>query len=589
MEEFVVSARKYRPQTFDEVLGQGAVTATLKNALQKKQIAHAYLFTGPRGVGKTTCARILAKVINCSDPVDGHTACDKCDSCMAFNNNASFNIFELDAASNNSVENIRILIDEQVRYLPQLGKYKVFIIDEVHMLSKAAFNAFLKTLEEPPAHIVFILATTEKQKLLPTILSRCQIYDFKMIQTGDVVLQLERISKSENIAIEKEAIHTIAKKADGAMRDALSVFDRVVSSARDVTITYRHVLDLLNLLDYDYYFKITDNILQGKLTSVYLLFDQILREGFDPNFFILGLAEHYRNLLVAKDPRTHALLETGEELKNRYLNQAEISPGEFLLSALDILNKCDIFYANSQNKRLHVEIALSKLVHLKDVFELSYGNYEKKKPELNASDNSSSGIKQNISEKKDAVSEVKTVEKSSVSSGENSFGRVVSEPGITNVPPSGVFPGSTARLPRIGDLINEIEKEELNRREPISCDILLVERAINERIDSVSSQIVLNVLKELCPEKNDDNLIIYVPTFLAKDILSEEKSLFISIRDHHFNPLMDIDIIVDISKFPEHREIVQKKILTGKEKYDQMNEMNPLLADFVKSFDLTME
>ena len=379
MGEYIVSARKYRPATFEDVVGQQHVTSTLKSALQKGQLAQAYLFTGPRGVGKTTCARILAKVVNCENPINGNTPCDQCDSCKAFNENLSFNIFELDAASNNSVENIRSLIDEQVRYMPQKGKYKVFIIDEVHMLSKQAFNAFLKTLEEPPAHAIFILATTEKHKIIPTILSRCQIYDFKTIQVPDIVKQLELISEKEGVKYEKEALNIIANKADGAMRDALSIYDRIVSSSEDNVITYKQVLENLNMLDYDYYFKVTDYILQKDISSVFLLLDEVIRQGFDINLFVQGLAEHIRQLLVSKDPRTHVLLTIGDELKQKYFDQSQLTDTGFALTALNILNHCDYTYAMAQNKRLHVEIALSKLCHINDVMELAEPETEKKK------------------------------------------------------------------------------------------------------------------------------------------------------------------------------------------------------------------
>ena len=365
MSKFVVSARKYRPTTFDEVVGQDHISKTLKNALLTDQLAHAFLFTGPRGVGKTTCARILAKIINCETPIDKVEACNTCSSCKAFNESASFNILELDAASNNSVENIRTLI-EQVRFQPQHGKYKVFIIDEVHMLSAAAFNAFLKTLEEPPSYAIFILATTEKHKIIPTILSRCQIFDFRRIQISDAVAQLEKICAKEGLKAEKEALHVIANKADGAMRDALSIFDKI-SSSTNGTITYKDVVANLNLLDYEYYFKITDAFFREDISEVLLTLNEIVKQGFDPEHFILGLADHFRDLMIAKAPATIDIMDASDELKKRYYNQASLAKASFLLSGLNILNQCDIDLAKAKNKRLHVELALSKLAFLNRV------------------------------------------------------------------------------------------------------------------------------------------------------------------------------------------------------------------------------
>ena len=361
MGNFVVSARKYRPQRFDEVVGQQHVSATLKNALQNDHLAHAFLFCGPRGVGKTTCARILAKVLNCQNVTSDYEPCNSCPSCEAFNENASFNITELDAASNNSVEHIRALI-EQVRFAPQQGKYKVFIIDEVHMLSQQAFNAFLKTLEEPPAYAIFILATTEKHKIIPTILSRCQIFDFRRIQVPDIVGHLQTITQEENIAADKDALHIIAQKADGALRDALSIFDRVVSYSGD-SIRYADVIENLNVLDYDYYFRLLDALLTEDRSATLLIFDEILRKGFDGDIFLLGLAEHLRQLLVCRDPATLTLLEAGDELRSRYQSQAQLAHPAFLLTALQLANECDIHYKQARNKRLHVEMALLKMCY----------------------------------------------------------------------------------------------------------------------------------------------------------------------------------------------------------------------------------
>ncbi len=362
MENFVVSARKYRPITFDTVVGQGSITNTLKNAIRNNTLAQAFLFCGPRGVGKTTCARIMAKTINCLNPTENMEACNECESCRAFNNNASFNIYELDAASNNSVEDIRNLVD-QVRIPPQIGQYKVYIIDEVHMLSAAAFNAFLKTLEEPPAYAKFILATTEKHKIIPTILSRCQIFDFKRITVDDIAKHLAFVAQSEGVTAEPEALNIIAQKADGALRDALSIFDQMVSFSGK-NITYKDVIDNLNVLDYDYYFQIVDHILRGNTSDILLILNDIISKGFEPQHFISGMGNHLRSLLVCKDPITVQLLEVSEQLKQRYLAQSQTCPPPFLIKALEINNQCDIDYRAANNKRLHLEIALLKMCSL---------------------------------------------------------------------------------------------------------------------------------------------------------------------------------------------------------------------------------
>ena len=364
MENYLVSARKYRPDTFQSVVGQSALTTTLKNAIKNKQLAHAYLFCGPRGVGKTTCARIFAKTINCSNPKEDGEACNECESCQSFNEQRSLNIFELDAASNNSVDDIRSLVD-QVRIPPQLGHYKVYIIDEVHMLSASAFNAFLKTLEEPPRHAIFILATTEKHKIIPTILSRCQIYDFNRISVNDIVGQLQLVAKSERVEAEEEALNIIAMKADGGMRDALSIFDQV-SSFGNGTITYQNVIDNLNVLDYDYYFKLTDAFLSVDLSKALLLFNDILNNGFEGQHFITGLSTHFRDLLVCKDPDTLTLLEVGAGIRARYQEQAAQCPLEFLFTAIKISNDCDLNYKESRNKRLLIELTLIRITQLSD-------------------------------------------------------------------------------------------------------------------------------------------------------------------------------------------------------------------------------
>ena len=362
MENYIVSARKYRPSTFDSVVGQHALTTTLKNAIANGKLAHAYLFCGPRGVGKTTCARIFAKTINCLHPTSDGEACNECESCKAFNEQRSYNIHELDAASNNSVDDIRQLV-EQVRIPPQIGQYKVYIIDEVHMLSSSAFNAFLKTLEEPPHHAIFILATTEKHKILPTILSRCQIYDFNRMNVEDTVAHLAYVASKEGIQAEPEALNVIALKADGGMRDALSIFDQIVSFSGG-NITYQSVIENLNVLDYEYYFQLTDYLLTNQVSNVLLLLNQILNKGFDANHLITGLASHFRDLLVSKDAVTLPLLQVGASIRERYQMQAQQCPLPFLYKAMKLCNDCDLNYRASKNKRLLVEITLIQAAQL---------------------------------------------------------------------------------------------------------------------------------------------------------------------------------------------------------------------------------
>ena len=362
MDNFIVSARKYRPSTFNSVVGQHSITTTLKNAIKTKQLAQAFLFCGPRGVGKTTCARILAKTINCENLTEDFEACNECPSCISFNASTSFNVHELDAASNNSVDDIRNLV-EQVRIPPQSAKYKVYIIDEVHMLSTAAFNAFLKTLEEPPAYAKFILATTERHKILPTILSRCQIYDFRRINLDDIANHLAYVAKSENISYDEEALHIIAQKADGGLRDALSMFDQLVNSTSH-DLTYKNVIENLNVLDFEFYFRITEALLTGNVSEALLTLNEVIENGFDGQHFLTGLASHLRNLLVCKDVSTVKLLEVSQVLRNRFLEQSKICPLDFIIRSLDVANKCDLSYRTSSNKRLHIEIALLQMTRM---------------------------------------------------------------------------------------------------------------------------------------------------------------------------------------------------------------------------------
>lgn len=359
MDNFIVSARKYRPNTFNMVVGQDSIVATLKNAIKTNQVAQAFLFCGPRGVGKTTCARILAKALNCTNLTPEHEPCNECPSCQSFNQSASFNVYELDAASNNSVEDIRSLV-EQVRISPQGAKYKVYIIDEVHMLSNQAFNAFLKTLEEPPSYAKFILATTEKHKIIPTILSRCQVYDFKRITDNDIAKHLEYVAKQEGVAVEQEALRVIASKADGALRDALSIFDQLVSSSGN-QISYKTTIHHLNVLDVDHYFKMTEHLFSEDVTTALLLFDEILAQGFDGQHFIAGLATHFRNLLLAQTPGTVKLMESSDAVKQKYIQQVQGIDRMLLVRAMELANQCDFNYKMSNNKRLSVEICLLQI------------------------------------------------------------------------------------------------------------------------------------------------------------------------------------------------------------------------------------
>jgi DNA polymerase-3 subunit gamma/tau len=390
MENFVVSARKYRPATFRSVVGQQHVTTTLQNAIQSQHLAQAFLFCGPRGVGKTTCARILAKTINCTNLTPEAEACGVCTSCVAFQENASFNVHELDAASNNSVEDIRSLV-EQVRYAPQQGRFKIYIIDEVHMLSNAAFNAFLKTLEEPPSYAIFILATTERHKIIPTILSRCQIFDFNRIKVEDIREHLRYVANSEGVTADDDALHLLAQKADGGLRDALSMFDQQVTFAGN-NLTYKEVVQNLHILDYDYYFRLVDALLRENLSAALLLLDSVMQQGFDLHNFVVGTAEHLRGLLVCKDPVTVQLLEVSDNIRQQYVRQAQAAPLPFLLSALNLVSQCDREFKQAKNQRLHVELTLMKLAYLngavqfvRDLTPASSGEAKKKTSSLNPS------------------------------------------------------------------------------------------------------------------------------------------------------------------------------------------------------------
>jgi len=569
MENFVVSARKYRPSNFNSVVGQLSITTTLKNAIQRKHLAQAYLFCGPRGVGKTTCARIFAKTINCLNQSAQIEACDECESCKSFNSSRSFNIHELDAASNNSVEGIRKLI-EQVRIPPQIGKYSVYIIDEVHMLSQSAFNAFLKTLEEPPAHAIFILATTEKHKILPTILSRCQIYDFNRIKVEDAVLYLEHIAKSEGVKYEAEALNIIAQKADGAMRDALSIFDQVVSFS-DNNITYSKVIENLNVLDYQYYFKLTENFISGNYADSLRIFDELLSKGFDAQQFVSGLSTHIRNLLVCKDSQTVTLLEVGAAIAERYKKMAQTCPPDFLISALDTTNQCDVTFRQSTNQRLHVELMLIKLCSF---------NQEKKK------DSSSEIDDFNIEPEEKKAS----TPKSSV--------LTVNEPTVTNQPRK-VAPKSFSIKEAVNGTTPSKQEEQKSADQDTLNDDSSLLSGDEEQILEISDENLTENWLKFASRIRDSNpkqssiLQTYLPHLLANfqigitlesqlqvDLFQEIKSdLLLFLRNQYKTKKIGIEEIIE-------EQQIQSKPYTNDDKFKFMLQKNPALAKLKQNLNL---
>ncbi len=611
---FLVSARKYRPVHFEDVVGQAHVSQTLKKALQTDHVAHAFLFCGPRGVGKTTCARILAKVLNCQNVTANFEPCGECESCRAFSENASFNIMELDAASNNSVEHIRTLVD-QVRFQPQQGKYKVFIIDEVHMLSQAAFNAFLKTLEEPPSYAIFILATTEKHKIIPTILSRCQIFDFKRIQVGDTVAHLQKICDAEGIEAEGDALHIIAQKADGALRDALSIFDRI-TSASGKKITYEDVITNLNVLDYDYFFRLTDALLTEDLRQVLLIHDSVLRNGFEGDHFINGLAEHLRNLLVCKDPDTLRLLEVSDNLRDRYRQQSALAPASFLLTALNLCNDCDINYKMARQKPLHVELYLIKMCYANQAVQLAAGSSqgvvgaEKKTPDVSDPVGSSTvGSGQSVPS--DATNS-STIARQSAAAQQPSYGIsppgyaevvpplpvetvTVKEPPIEPAPPpqqAGLLrktglPGlSSVSLQNIHD---EIAEAEANGGPVQEAKLTLedLREAWVAYIDSIDKDSVKTILRGADIDINPEEVTVTVGSALAESTVRQESMLMDFLRKRLHAPLLALTIKLDPSR--SNAAPAKPKRLTDSEKYHAMRAVNPLVDEVRKRFDLSFE
>ena len=573
MENFIVSARKYRPATFKTVVGQNSITTTLKNAIKNNYLAHAYLFCGPRGVGKTTCARIFAKTINCKNLTETVEACNECESCKAFDSNRSFNIHELDAASNNSVEDIRNLID-QVRIPPQVGKYSIYIIDEVHMLSSQAFNAFLKTLEEPPAHAIFILATTEKHKIIPTILSRCQIFDFNRIKVDDTVQYLEHIAKSENINYEVDALNIIAQKADGAMRDALSIFDQVVSFSGS-NITYQKVIENLNVLDYEYYFKLTDAFLKNDISTALLTFNEILDTGFDAHHFISGLSEHFRNLLVCKDEITLQLLEVGANIREKYKEQTKIISPEFIFQSLEISNKFDFGYRTSRNKRLHVELALVELCNI---------TLEKKKSD---SDNitESPEIKEKKKEvpKKDLIKPDDTDK--SKSAGTDKLNIDIGKP--KNIPSFSIKDKLASK---------KTEEENIEKTEDLNPELLspvpdkdfseieLIDKWQQFSEKQIDKPRIYNTLTLKDPKLEGKNIV----TFEIDNKLQEEKineirnELIYFLKSELNNSTIDLKLI--ITELPD-----ETKLYTVEEKYRHMLSKNEDLGKLKQEFNLDLD
>jgi DNA polymerase-3 subunit gamma/tau len=577
MENFIVSARKYRPASFDMVIGQDSITNTLKSAIKNNHLAHAYLFCGPRGVGKTTCARIFAKTINCSNLGENLEACDKCESCLSFNSSRSFNIHELDAASNNKVEDIRSLND-QVRIPPQIGKYSIYIIDEVHMLSQSAFNAFLKTLEEPPPHAIFILATTEKHKIIPTILSRCQIFDFNRIRIEDIVRRLTFVANSEGIKAEEEALHIIGQKADGAMRDALSIFDQIVSLSGK-TITYKDVIDNLNVLDFEYYFKCVGFALTGNVSGMLLTFNEVLENGFDGHNFISGLNSHLRDLLVSKDDVTLRLLETTPAIKKRYVQQTADCPVDFLFRALEVGNNCDLTYKTSKNPRLHIELSLIRLCRLMsdagDIAEKKKSDHGLIRPEEEIPLPSKSAILSkefNTPEKRTVSQDIVTsrhepvIEKPSKTF---SIKDVISENAITE----------EKRVPETELSIPETSMKPREEFTPEAFEIAWLE--FTDQLRGEGTRIV-SMFKTIRPEvENDQTIKIHLSNAAQKDtFILHYRPKLVSFLENKFDlPELDIETTIDATESSEMPYTDEQKLSYLVNKY-------PILKDMKKTFNL---
>lgn len=561
MDNYVVSARKYRPQTFESVVGQQALTQTLQNAIRQNRLAHAYLFCGPRGVGKTTCARIFAKTINCLNPQNGFDACNECESCKAFNEQRSFNIHELDAASNNSVEDIRNLID-QVRIPPQIGKYSVYIIDEVHMLSAGAFNALLKTLEEPPSYAIFILATTEKHKVLPTILSRCQVYDFNRITVQDTIAYLQKVAASEGVTADEGALNVVAQKADGGMRDALSIFDQLVAFCGN-NITYERTIEVLNVLNADYYFKLVEQALQHDVKGALLLLNEVLNHGFDAGLFITGLAQHLRDVLVSKDPQTITLLETGDAIRQRYAAQAQLCAPVWIFQALDILNTCDINYRTAKNKRLTVELALIKLTQL--------------------------GVPQNIPapQKTQSTPNIQSTPKSAPAPqpAPQPTAQPTSTPTVTipKIPKIGLGLGPKKKEEPAAEAPKPVAEPQAPQNSPFTADQLRdawVGLATTHKEELRLRELIENYIPTLV-EENMAQIQMPNPWQLSQ-MRSAMPKLMAELRQKLKNDLLTVQLVL-----AEYNQ--EQMAFTADEKYAVMVQANPVLAQLKENLDLQVD
>ena len=570
MKNFVVSARKYRPASFDTVVGQSVITNTLKNAIKNQHLAQAFLFCGPRGVGKTSCARILAKTINCLNPKDSIEACDECESCLSFNNNHSFNIHELDAASNNGVDKIRELVD-QVRFAPQVGQYSIYIIDEVHMLSQSAFNAFLKTLEEPPAHAIFILATTEKHKIIPTILSRCQIFDFKRIQIQDIAQHLSFVAKREGIDAEVDALHMIAQKADGALRDALSNFDQIVSFS-GTTLSYKDVIDNLNILDEDYYFKMTDAMQNHDIARVLNLFNDILNNGFDGQHFVNGLAMHFRNLMVAKDNQTLSLLEVGQTIKKRILEQSSSWDHADILYILELLNKADINYKSSKNQRLLVEFTLMQLCNISE---------PSTKKKIVVRQDSKQAKVENREVAPNLTQEIPQTKPKSEKIEANSIKIIDFKEDIQKKTIS-------INIHRT----KESKENEVEKIKPVERNTPFQEKDLQNQVSKYSNQkqkegkfnlsSILNKKKIIMD--NDYQLTLTLDNKVQEEVLQNEKNSFVAfLKEQLCNDLISLQLVV----LPLKKE--EQKAYSDEDRFKKMAEKQPLLNEMKSKFKLEID